>query len=222
MGLRRYSYANVMSTLAVVLALGGTAVAATTIDGANIKDHTVKGRKLVNNTLTGTQVKESTLGAVPTATNATKLGGTAATGFVKGNVRVVRAAASLDAGTQGTFTPLLTIPGLGTVSGECYTSGDAFGEKFTNTSGTTAYVAVLLSNEDDSANWGKSGAAQLGNNVADTREFASGNSGGSSGFSQRLTVVTAGGTHSAEILIGGVTEANTASICDVSVVAIYS
>jgi hypothetical protein len=220
MRLRRYSYANVVSTIAVVFVLGGTAVAVTQIDGANLKDHTVKGRKLVNNTLTGTQIKESGLGAVPTATNATKLGGIAPSGYVKGNTHVIRSAASLASGSQGTFTPLLTIPGLGTVSGECYTTGDAFGERFTNTSGGTAYVAVLLSNEDDAANWGKSGANQLANDEADTRELT--NSGGSSGFSQRLTVITGGGAHSAEILIGGVTEPNSSSACDVSVVAIFS
>lgn len=69
---RRATYANVMSTIAVVLALGGgTAWAATQIDGKNLINHTVAGKKLVNNTVTGTQVNESSLGTVPKAASAT-------------------------------------------------------------------------------------------------------------------------------------------------------
>ncbi len=68
---RRFSYANVMSTLAVFLALGGAAYAVAKIDGADLKNHSVKGRKLVNNTIKGKQVNESKLGQVPNAAHAT-------------------------------------------------------------------------------------------------------------------------------------------------------
>ena len=46
-------------SLPVVIALGGTAYAAATINGATIVDHTIAGRKLINNTLTGTQINDN-------------------------------------------------------------------------------------------------------------------------------------------------------------------
>src|SRR3954452_14707417 len=86
------TYANVMSSIAVVLAMSGTAVAATQISGATIKDRTVGHKKLVLNTVTGAEVNESTHGRVPSAssaTNAGKLDGLDSSAFVKGTgVRV--------------------------------------------------------------------------------------------------------------------------------------
>ena len=67
---RRFSYANVMSTLAVFLALGGAAYAVAKIDGGDLEKHSVKGNKLVNNTIKGKQVNESKLGKVPSAVHA--------------------------------------------------------------------------------------------------------------------------------------------------------
>jgi hypothetical protein len=66
----RFSYANVMSTVAVFLAIGGGALAASTINGKNLKNKSVQGKKLKNNTLTGKQIKESKLGKVPRAKTA--------------------------------------------------------------------------------------------------------------------------------------------------------
>jgi hypothetical protein len=91
------SYANVMATIAVFIALGGSGYAAVKLNGRNIKDTTIAGKKLKNrtiarekvkkNTLTGTEIAESTLGTVPRATqadsadNAASLGGTPASAF---------------------------------------------------------------------------------------------------------------------------------------------
>jgi hypothetical protein len=60
-----------MATIAVFIAIGGGAYAASTINGATIKNRTIKGKKLVkrnitrkevrNDTLTGGQIDESTL-----------------------------------------------------------------------------------------------------------------------------------------------------------------
>jgi hypothetical protein len=66
----RLTYANVVATLALVLAIGGTSYAAVTINGKNIKNRTVAGKKLKKNTVTGTEVNESKLGQVPTAKQA--------------------------------------------------------------------------------------------------------------------------------------------------------
>ena len=75
-GLRsRLSYANVMSTLAVFIALGGTSYAALTIDGSSIRNRTITGKKLRANTLTGVQIKESRLARVDRAKRADTLDG---------------------------------------------------------------------------------------------------------------------------------------------------
>jgi hypothetical protein len=72
------SYANVMSTLAVFIALGGSSYAAVTISGSNLKHRSVAGTKLKRNTVTGLEVRESRLGRVPRAVLADRLGPTAA------------------------------------------------------------------------------------------------------------------------------------------------
>ena len=71
--IRRPSAALIVSMLALVVALGGTALAgpvaqlAKQISGSSIRAHTITGSRLKNNTLTGTQIRESTLGTVPSA-----------------------------------------------------------------------------------------------------------------------------------------------------------
>jgi hypothetical protein len=70
---RRPSAALIVSIVALVVALGGTAFAgpvaqiAKKISGSSIKTHSISGNRLKNNTLTGTQINESKLGTVPSA-----------------------------------------------------------------------------------------------------------------------------------------------------------
>lgn len=74
------SYANVMSTIAVFAALGGTAVAATQINGADIRDGSVAGAKLRANavgtrevaqgSLTGRDLRRGAVGAAAIANGA--------------------------------------------------------------------------------------------------------------------------------------------------------
>ena len=74
----RPSPALIVACVALVIALGGTAYATSTISGRTITDHSIAGRKLINNTLTGNQIKESALGTVSKANqaaNASKVGG---------------------------------------------------------------------------------------------------------------------------------------------------
>jgi sulfatase-modifying factor enzyme 1 len=80
----RLTYANVMATIAVFIALGGSGYAAVTIDGGQLKNRSVAGKKLKKDTLTGTEIKESKLGQVPsanTATNARNLAGKPASAY---------------------------------------------------------------------------------------------------------------------------------------------
>lgn len=77
---RRPSHATVVAYLALFVALGGSAIAATritskqivnnTITSTDIKNKTIKGKDVARNTLTGTQISESKLGVVPSAKNA--------------------------------------------------------------------------------------------------------------------------------------------------------
>lgn len=53
----RPSYANVTSTLALFVALGGTSYAAATISGSDVRDHSLTGRDIARGSLTGTQIK---------------------------------------------------------------------------------------------------------------------------------------------------------------------
>src|SRR5512133_3817503 len=70
----RLTYANVMATLAVFIALGGSSYAALTISGSQIENRTVSGKKLKRNTLGGKEIKESRLGKVRRAKRADRLG----------------------------------------------------------------------------------------------------------------------------------------------------
>jgi hypothetical protein len=82
----RPTYANVMSTVAVILALGGSAYAAfklpknsvgakqlknASVTTAKLHRGAVNGSKVANNSLTGQQINAATLGKVPSAARAT-------------------------------------------------------------------------------------------------------------------------------------------------------
>ena len=57
----RITYANVMATAAVFLALGGTSYAAVTITGKDVKDSSLTGRDIKNSSLTTRDVKDGSL-----------------------------------------------------------------------------------------------------------------------------------------------------------------
>lgn len=70
---RRPSYANVMSPLAVFIALGAVSHAAVklprnSVDGAQIKKDSVTGSKVRNSSLTGSDIRNSSLGAATSGT----------------------------------------------------------------------------------------------------------------------------------------------------------
>ena len=88
----RLTYANVMSTIAVFVALGGSSYAAMQINSGDIQNNSVRGVDVRNRTLTerdikrnslgGRSIKESRLGRVPRARNADRLGGISANQFL--------------------------------------------------------------------------------------------------------------------------------------------
>jgi len=83
--MRRPSPSLVVAVIALVVALGGTAIAQSlitgrdirngSITGKDIRNGTITGRKVKRDSLTGRQVRESSLGQVPSAANAQRLGG---------------------------------------------------------------------------------------------------------------------------------------------------
>jgi hypothetical protein len=79
---RRPSHATIVAYLALFVALGGSAIAASgaitgkqikngTVASVDIKNRSIKGVDVANNTLGGAQINEAKLGTVPSATNAT-------------------------------------------------------------------------------------------------------------------------------------------------------
>jgi hypothetical protein len=71
---QRLTYANVMSTLALFIALGGSSYAAITISGSSIKNRSIPAKKLKRNAITGKEVRESRLSRVRRAKTADRLG----------------------------------------------------------------------------------------------------------------------------------------------------
>lgn len=72
---RHLSYANVMATIAVFIALGSGAYAAATITGRDVKDGSLTGRDVKRNSLGPREIAERRLAPVRRAINAARLGG---------------------------------------------------------------------------------------------------------------------------------------------------
>jgi hypothetical protein len=74
----RLNYANVVATLALFIALGGSSYAVSEISGSQIRNASIAGKKLKRNTIGGKRIKASSLGTVPSARNAGRVGGLSA------------------------------------------------------------------------------------------------------------------------------------------------
>ncbi len=68
---RPFTYANVVATLALFVALGGTSYAALKITSKDIVNRTIKGGDVAKDTLGGTEIREKSLKQVPSAARAT-------------------------------------------------------------------------------------------------------------------------------------------------------
>jgi hypothetical protein len=75
---RKLTYANLVATLALFMALGGTSFAALQLTGRDIRDRSLSGRDLRSSSVGGRAIKESRLGVVPRASNAARVGGLSA------------------------------------------------------------------------------------------------------------------------------------------------
>lgn len=131
----KLSYANVMATIAVFIALGGGAYALT------LGKNDVRSRHIAPNAAKGRDIAERTLKAVP---NARALGGVAAGGYARsGSVSGVMV-------TGNTTSRTLTVPGAGEASiVGCNELGDAAGNpeplfRYRNTTGATQGMWFLI------------------------------------------------------------------------------
>jgi len=84
----KLSFANVMATVAVFIALGGGAYAATQIPNNSVgtkqlKNSAVTTPKIKNGAVTGAKINLATLGKVPSAANADTVGGQTIKGFAQ-------------------------------------------------------------------------------------------------------------------------------------------
>jgi hypothetical protein len=75
---RHLTYANVMATVGVFIALGGSSYAALRITGADVRNGSLTKRDLKKNTIDGSRIRESRLSKVPKARNADRLNGVTA------------------------------------------------------------------------------------------------------------------------------------------------
>jgi hypothetical protein len=79
----RLTYANVVATLALFLAVGGTgAYAVSKIDGSDVRKRSLSGAQFKTNSIGSRVVKESSLRPVPRAQNSARLGGQPAERFL--------------------------------------------------------------------------------------------------------------------------------------------
>lgn len=96
----RLTYANVMATVAVFIALGGTSIAAFKITGKDVAKHTLTGNNLKSNSIGGRVINEKSLAPVPRAKNSARLGGRGAAAFLVGCPEGTIAAADVCVETQ--------------------------------------------------------------------------------------------------------------------------
>ena len=137
--LPRPTYSGVVATLALLLAMSGTAYATVLINGANIVNGTITAPKLKAHTLTGLQINMAKLGTVP---NASHLGGLSSAQVLHG--RSITGKATFLALGSG---PVLTIPGVGVVGATCSASGGGY-DWTISTTGTDTYAVMPLTIAD--------------------------------------------------------------------------
>jgi hypothetical protein len=101
---RKFSYANVMATIAVFIALGGSAYAATklspnSVGSKQLKKNAVTTVKIKDGAITGQKIQLSTLGTVPSASSAATAttAGSAGSAATAGSAGTAGNAANADA-----------------------------------------------------------------------------------------------------------------------------
>jgi hypothetical protein len=168
---RHLTYANVTATAALVVALGGTAVAAGHVTTADIVDGAVTTSKLAGKAVVAGKIAPAAVSASAlapksvtpdavdpsktfpiTVKNATRLGGSAAADYLQASM-----AQAVFSRTEQTAKTLLTIKGFGTLGIGC-NNGKGFA-RFTNSSGKPVVVSIASTSSAIRSQTVQSGAA---------------------------------------------------------------
>lgn len=131
---KRLTYGNVMATLALFLALGGTGVAAVQLSGAQIAKHSIPADRLRKHSVTASELNLKRIGTVPRATSAdraaqaasadqagdsARLGGRLPTTFLSSSGTAVNSLA-----LGGKSPAAFTTTGTSSVNGNHYGAGN--------------------------------------------------------------------------------------------------
>jgi len=175
---RRMSFANVMSVLAVFIALGGTSYAISqlpknSVGARQLKKSSVTAAKIKKGAVTGAKIRLSTLGTVPSAvradsaaradsaTDAGTLQGHAPSSFVRGNAQVFSVRRQFELGQS---EALVAVPGVGTMSAKC-SMGTTYPKvdfSFRNESGETMDQTLEYTSGTDAGTIPSAGAIEFG------------------------------------------------------------
>jgi hypothetical protein len=143
---RRPSASMAVAIAALVVAMSGSAIAASTLVAGNslIKKNSLSGNRLKDHTLTGLQIKLSQLGTVPTAKNADELGGKPASAYLGGG--------SGGAGTVGTNGVVKTTGSLNGTTVTLFTSGPFTVTMTCTDDGSNTSSVINASSTEDQSN----------------------------------------------------------------------
>lgn len=147
----KLSYANVVATLALFIALGGVSWAAVklpknsvgsaqikknAITSAKIKKNAITGTKIKNGSLTGGDINAGTLGKVPSAANADNSATTNTVQTFSKRVLASASGSSSQSSVRAAATPVpLASHGQVSIYGKCYVySGSLYVEVFSQSS----------------------------------------------------------------------------------------
>jgi len=155
---RRPSPAMVVSVVALIVALAGTAYAAQRINGGAIKKQTIGGGKLKRKTLTGFQINTNKLGVVPAAKRAAHTYWAVVNNPAgAGNAALARASdagiAAVEGGGAVTVTFPQNVSGCANVAGRdnAGTSVPGAGYAQTNTSPANAAAVEVRTRDEKGA-----------------------------------------------------------------------
>jgi hypothetical protein len=156
---RRPSPSMVVAILALVVALGGTAYAAQSINGGAIQKQTIGGGKLKQKTLTGYQINTNKLGVVPSAQRAAHTYWAVVNNPASpGNATLARASdagiTATEAGGAVTVTFPVNISGCADVAGRnnAGTTVPGAGTAQTNTSAANPNAIEVHTRDEKGAN----------------------------------------------------------------------
>jgi hypothetical protein len=119
---RALSYSNVMATLAVFVALGGSSYATIMITGKQVRNKSLTGVDVRNNSLTGAQIRNNSLTSADVKNRSLRAKDFAVGEIPAGSMWTFRSDVP---GGSGRTVNMPDIPGLGTTSAACTSDGAA-------------------------------------------------------------------------------------------------